>query len=48
MDDAVVTLAVRSVGVVVLSVCEGTISVVAEVVVALSVAFALSVTEAVI
>lgn len=48
MDDVVVTLAVRSVGVVLLSVCEGTLSVVAGVVAAISVAFALSVTEAVI
>lgn len=48
MADVVVTLAVRSVGVVLLSVCEGTISVVAGVVAAISVAFALSVTDAVI
>jgi len=47
MADVVVALAVRSVGVVLLSVCEGTISVVAGVVAAISVAFALSVTEAV-
>lgn len=48
MADDVVALAVRSVDVVLSSVCEETRSVVAEVVAALSVAFALSVTEAVI
>lgn len=48
MADVVVTLAAISVGVVLFSVCEGTLSVVAGVVAAISVAFALSVTEAVI
>lgn len=48
MADVVVTPAVRSVGVILLSVCEGTLSVVAGVVAAISVAFALSVMEAVI